>query len=118
MGFTTSFRMGQLLHHAFKAPKPKGDLARFMATVFVDALRACLKDGGWARKDPEQEQAGTFLVGVPGRLFAVHDDYQIAEPAGGYAAVGCGGDLALGAHFELTEDDALTEFTCIDHERC
>jgi hypothetical protein len=97
MGFTTSFRMGQLLHHAFKAPKPKGDLDRFMATVFVDALRACLKDGGWARKDSEQEQAGTFLVGVHGRLFAVHDDYQIAEPADGYAAVGCGNDLALGA---------------------
>ncbi|KUJ70165.1 hypothetical protein ACZ90_07015 [Streptomyces albus subsp. albus] len=97
MGFTTSFRMGQLLHHAFKAPKPKGDLDRFMTTAFVDALRSCLKDGGWARKDSEQEQAGTFLVGIHGRLFAVHDDYQIAEPADGYAAVGCGDELALGA---------------------
>ncbi|MFI9722227.1 hypothetical protein ACIHFE_21610 [Streptomyces sp. NPDC052396] len=97
MGFTTSFRMGQLLHHAFNAPKPKGELDRFMATVFVDRLRACLKNGGWARKDDDQEQAGTFLVGVHGRLFAVYDDYQIAEPADGYAAVGCGGEFALGA---------------------
>ncbi|WFB05832.1 hypothetical protein LRS74_01440 [Streptomyces sp. LX-29] len=97
MGFTTSFRMGQLLHHAFKAPKPKGDLDRFMTTVFVDRLRTCLKAGGWSRKDSEQEQAGTFLVGIHGRLFAVYDDYQIAEPADGYTAVGCGGELALGA---------------------
>ncbi|MFC0600378.1 hypothetical protein [Streptomyces palmae] len=97
MGFTTSFRMGQLLHHAFKAPKPKGDLDRFMTTVFVDALRSCLKDGGWARKESDQEQAGTFLVGIHGRLFTVHDDYQIAEPADGYAAVGCGDEYALGA---------------------
>ncbi|MDT0448486.1 hypothetical protein [Streptomyces hesseae] len=97
MGFTTSFRMGQLLHHAFRAPRPKGDLDRFMTTVFVDKLRACLKDGGWARKDSEQEQAGTFLVGIYGRLFTVYDDYQIAEPADGYAAVGCGGEFALGA---------------------
>ncbi|MEW2574613.1 hypothetical protein [Streptomyces syringium] len=97
MGFTTSFRMGQLLHHAFKAPKPRGDLDRFMATVFVDKLRKCLKDGGWARKDSEQEQAGTFLVGVHSRLFAVYGDYQIAEPADGYAAVGCGDEFALGA---------------------
>ncbi|MFI9203066.1 hypothetical protein [Streptomyces sp. NPDC053048] len=97
MGFTTSFRMGQLLHHAFRAPKPEGDLDRFMTTVFVDKLRTCLKDGGWARKDSEQEQAGTFLVGVYDRLFAVHDDYQIAEPADGYAAVGCGDEFALGA---------------------
>ncbi|MGW1072049.1 hypothetical protein [Streptomyces sp. NPDC002537] len=97
MGFTTSFRMGQLLHHAFKAPRPKGDLDRFMTTVFVDKVRKCLKDGGWARKDSEQEKAGTFLVGVSGRLFAVYEDYQIAEPADGYAAVGCGGEFALGA---------------------
>ncbi|MEU2870563.1 hypothetical protein ABZ769_15365 [Streptomyces olivoreticuli] len=97
MGFTTSFRMGQLLHHAFKAPKPKGDLDRFMTTVFVDTLRTCLKNGGWSRKDSEQEKAGTFLVGIYGRLFAVYEDYQIAEPVDGYAAVGCGDELALGA---------------------
>ncbi|MGI5337701.1 hypothetical protein ACQEVS_10030 [Streptomyces sp. CA-181903] len=97
MGFTTSFRMGQLLHHAFKAPRPKGDLERFMATKFVDKVRACLKDGGWARKDSEQEWAGTFLVGVYGRLFVIGGDYQVGEPADGYAAVGCGSDLALGA---------------------
>ncbi|MCL6672442.1 hypothetical protein ACIRP3_23230 [Streptomyces sp. NPDC101209] len=97
LGFTTSFRMGQLLHHAFKAPHPEGDLDRFMVTTFVDAVRTCLKDGGWARKDSEQEQAGSFLVGVHGRLFEIHDDYQVGERADGYAAVGCGDDLALGA---------------------
>ncbi|GGY01205.1 hypothetical protein [Streptomyces hiroshimensis] len=97
MGFTTSFRMGQLLHHAFKAPKPKGDLDRFMTTVFIDKLRTCLKNGGWSRKESEQERAGTFLVGIYDRLFAVYEDYQIAEPADGYEAVGCGGEFALGA---------------------
>lgn len=97
MGFTTSFRMGQLLHHALKAPHPTGDLDQFMVTTFVDALRTCLKDGGWARKDAEQEEAGTFLVGIQGRLFTIHSDYQVGEPACGYAAVGCGDDLALGA---------------------
>ncbi|MFI5757044.1 hypothetical protein [Streptomyces sp. NPDC051569] len=97
MGFTTSFRMGQLIHHAFKAPRPKGDLDRFMVTTFINTLRTCLKDGGWARKDNEQEQAGTFLVGVHGRLFAIDSDYQVGEPADGYAAVGCGDELALGA---------------------
>ncbi|MER8006937.1 MULTISPECIES: hypothetical protein [unclassified Streptomyces] len=97
LGFTTSFRMGQLLHHAFQAPHPEGDLDRFMVTTFVDAVRTCLKEGGWARKDSEQEQAGAFLVGVQGRLFEIHDDYQVGEPAAGYAAVGCGDDLALGA---------------------
>ncbi|MFB7273986.1 hypothetical protein [Streptomyces sp. NPDC056244] len=97
MGFTTSFRMGQLLQHAFKVPRPKGDLDRFMVTTFVNALRTCLKDGGWARKESEQEQAGTFLVGVRGRLFAIDSDYQVGEALDGYAAVGAGDEFALGA---------------------
>ena len=96
-GFTTSFRMGQLIRYALEPPEPEGELERFMSTTFVDAVRACLKDGGWARRDNEREEGGTFLVGVQGRLFAVHDDYQVAEAADGYAAVGCGDQVALGA---------------------
>ncbi|MYV56521.1 hypothetical protein [Streptomyces sp. SID3212] len=97
MGFTSSFRMGQLLQHALRPPRPKGDLEEFMVTKFIDAVRTCLKDGGWAKKDSEQEEAGIFLVGVVGRLFVVHADYQVGESADGYMAVGCGDDLALGA---------------------
>lgn len=112
-GFTTSFRMGQLLHHAFQPPHPEGDLSRFMATTFINAVRTCLKDGGWARKDAEQEQAGNFLVGIHGRLFAIESDYQVAEPADRYAAVGCGEELALGAlhataSLDLTPRQRLT----------
>jgi ATP-dependent protease HslVU (ClpYQ) peptidase subunit len=96
-GFTTSFRMGQLIHHAFEPPKPKPDLERFMSTEFVDALRTCLKDGGWARKENDREEGGTFLVGVRGSLFVIQDDYQVGQAADGYAAVGCGDQIALGA---------------------
>ncbi|MFI9019060.1 hypothetical protein ACIGZI_34045 [Streptomyces griseus] len=100
MGFTTSFRMGQLLRYSFHAPPAPptaDDLHGFMVTTWTNDLRTCLKDGGWARRDSDQEQAGTFLVGVHGRLFSIWDDYQVAEHADGYAAVGCGDDLALGA---------------------
>jgi ATP-dependent protease HslVU (ClpYQ) peptidase subunit len=98
LGFTTSFRMGQLLRYAFEPPKPEGeDLARFMATTFVDTVRETLKTGGWLRRDSEREDGGTFLVGVEGRLFEVHDDFQVGEPADGYTAVGCGHEIAVGA---------------------
>jgi ATP-dependent protease HslVU (ClpYQ) peptidase subunit len=96
-GFTTSFRMGQLIRYSLDLPKPKGDLDAFMATGFIDALRECLKTGGWARKEAEREEGGTFLVGVRGQLFAVYDDYQVAKAADGFAAVGCGDQVALGA---------------------
>jgi hypothetical protein len=99
MGFTDSFRMGQLLRYRLDPPKapPQADLPRFMATEFVDAVRECLKAGGFASRNNEQESGGTFLVGVRGRLFTVYGDYQVAENAGGLAAIGCGRELCLGA---------------------
>lgn len=103
MGFTSSFRMGQLLRYALDPPALSGDLDRFMCTTFIDAVRTCLKNGGWARKDSEQEEGGTFLVGVNGRLFVIHDDYQVAESVDGYAAIGSGDEVALGALYATAD---------------
>lgn len=98
MGFTSSFRMGQLLRYSLEVPEPSTDnLHRFMCTAFVDAIRECLKKGGYARKENEVEEGGTFLVGVWGRLFRIESDYQVAETGCGYDAVGCGASYALGA---------------------
>jgi ATP-dependent protease HslVU (ClpYQ) peptidase subunit len=97
MGFTSSFRMGQLLRYGFTPPAPEGDLPRFMVTTFIDAGRESLKTGGYATKSSEQEFGGTFLVGIRGRLFEIHNDYQVGEPADQIAAVGCGFEVALGA---------------------
>jgi hypothetical protein len=98
-GFTTSFRMGQLLGHSFTMPKHDSDqtIETFMATTFINALRVCLKDGGFAKKINETESGGNFLVGYRGRIFNVWDDYQVGESALPYDAVGCGFDLALGS---------------------
>ncbi len=101
MGFTTSFRMGQLLHWALEPPTPTGELERFMSTTFIDAVRACLKAGGWATKENEHERGGEFLVGVQGRLFIIEGDYQVGEPAAGWTAVGGGYLVALG-HLDAT----------------
>lgn len=102
MGFTTSFRMGQLLRFALKPPAhPKGMMTdAYMATVFVDAVRDCLKAGGYATRDKEVETAGTFLVGYRGRLFRVAPDYCIVEPPSGFDACGCGQMIALGSLHE------------------
>jgi ATP-dependent protease HslVU (ClpYQ) peptidase subunit len=105
-GFTTSFRMGQLIRYSLRLPKPKGQIDKFMATRFIDALRDCLKTGGWAKKENDREEGGTFLVGVRGQLFAVYDDYQVGSAADGFAAVGCGDQIALGALY-ATQDSGL-----------
>jgi ATP-dependent protease HslVU (ClpYQ) peptidase subunit len=104
MGFTTSFRMGQLIRYAFTPPKvePGDDVFRYMTVDFVDAVRECLKKGGFAKKDKDAEEGGDFLVGFRGRLFWVASDYQVCESSQGYDAVGCGQAYAKGA-FSATE---------------
>lgn len=104
-GFTSSFRMGQVLQYAFTPPKqhPDKDTMAFMVTDFVDSVRSAFSIAGVARKDSEVESCGTFLVGYKGRLFSIHDDYQVAEALCGYDAVGCGEDIALGSLY-ATED--------------
>lgn len=105
-GFTTSFRMGQLIRHALTPPKPPrspAQLDRFMSTTFIDAIRECLRAGGWVRRDNEREEGGTFLVGVRGRLYSVEEDFQVGQSADGYAAVGSGAAVALGALYATAE---------------
>lgn len=101
MGFTTSFRMGQLLRYKLQiSPRAESiDVFRYMVTTFVEAARKCLKDGGFAEKKDEREKGGVFLVGYAGRLFSIESDYQVAEHLLPYAAIGCGADYALGVLF-------------------
>ena len=101
MGFTSSFRMGQLLRYSLKPPKyhPDIDLSEYMVTEFINSVRECLKAGGFAKKDKEEESAGTFLVGFQGKLFKIESDYQIGIPTQMYDACGCGQDIALGAMY-------------------
>jgi ATP-dependent protease HslVU (ClpYQ) peptidase subunit len=101
MGFTSSFRMGQLLRYRLKIPaqKEEQDLFDFMVNDFVDAVRDCLKTGGFAEKDKERESGGTFLVGYAGRLFEISSDFQVGESIDNFASCGCGSNYALGAMF-------------------
>lgn len=98
-GFTSSFRMGQLLRYSLTVPKrhPDTDLMQFMVTQFVEAVRTCLKTGGYATTKDGAEAGGCFLVGHAGRLFRVDSDYQVGEAMLPFEAVGCGEAYAKGA---------------------
>lgn len=103
-GFTSSFRMGQLLRWALLIPDhdPRVAVEKYMATTFVNAVRECLKSHGFAKKVNDVEEGGTFLVGYKGRLFCIGDDYQVQEAAEPFDAVGCGHEIAKGALFATT----------------
>lgn len=107
-GFTSSFRMGQLLQYALQAPErsaKKTDLA-YLVTDFVDAVRELYRSKGFMGKDAEREAGGTFLLGYRGALYEVSDDFQVGRPALPYTSVGCGCHLALGA-MHATADHGL-----------
>lgn len=99
IGFTWSWRMGQLLHHKFSKPyhRPDLDVMEYLCTVWIDAVRDCFKAGGFATTDSGAEKGGRFLLGYRGALYGIWQDYQVDQVAHGYDACGCGGDYALGA---------------------
>lgn len=98
-GFTTSFRMGQILRYSLSIPsrREEQDDFKYLATTFIDAVRSALKDGGFAQKKDDAEQGGNFLLGYRGNLYQVYSDYQVAKSVDGFEACGCGYQIANGS---------------------
>jgi ATP-dependent protease HslVU (ClpYQ) peptidase subunit len=105
MGFTTSFRMGQILRYKFVPPAHNNKVndMKYMVSDFVDSLRKCFHDNGFG--DADSSTGGTFLVGYKGKLYKVDSDYQVGIPTLKYDACGCGADIALGAMFASKGED-------------
>lgn len=103
-GFTTSFRMGQILEYVLDAPeRPEGisDM-KYLVAHWVPAVIECFGEHGYKGTRDTEDHAdeavgGNFLLGYRGVLYEVDNDFQIGIPADQYSAVGCGSDLALGA---------------------
>ena len=108
IGYTTSFRMGQLLRYSLKLPETSLTVGGiyYMTTVFVPAIRALFKDNGFTKIENNEESGGTFMVGVAGRrtgfsvdlepkLYRIQDDFYVNPTVEPYEAIGCGDDYAL-----------------------
>lgn len=99
IGYTTSFRMGQILEYRFQPPlhdQTRKDF-EYLATVFIDEVRKCLSTYGWSWKKDEHEIGGNFLIGYRGEIYEVEADFHIASYPTRLAAVGAGESFALGA---------------------
>lgn len=104
-GFTTSFRMGQLLRYSLTIPEQskKQDDYEYMCTTFIDAVLKTLEEKKYATVKSGQAEIGDFLVGYKGALYQVCDDLQVARNTINYDTVGCGGNLAMGAMYILSK---------------
>lgn len=99
-GFTSSYRMGQILmYHSAEVLCNSRDenIHKYVVTCLVPMWREILKNNGYIKNDSGREESGQFLIGIDGRLFSIHSDMQVAESSFDYDAVGCGRTYALGA---------------------
>lgn len=99
IGFTSSFRMGQLLMFNDLPNLDTKNLYKSMINDFIPAVRKIFKDNGYSKINDNVETSGTFLVAYrdTGRLFCIENDYQVGESMQPYNACGCGYLVALGA---------------------
>ncbi len=102
-GFTSSFRMGQVIRYCLQIPEQssKKDAFTFLCSDFIDALIKCFKDKAFVQIKDSVASGGTFLLGYKENLYTIYGDFQVAKVLDSYAAVGCGFDLALGAMHTL-----------------
>lgn len=114
IGYTSSFRMGQILRYSFCPPKPREgvDSYKYMCTEFIDTLISTFKDKGFAQINNNEVTGGTFLVGYRGSLFEIDSDFQVGEVLKNYTSVGCGYAYALGSLYS-SENSGRSSEDCI-----
>lgn len=115
IGYTSSFRMGQVLRFGENGCLKLDDFTEkqieskdpfeFMVRDFVPRIRYMFKEAGFASVSSNAEKGGTFLVGWKGHLFKIESDFQVGEPIDAYDACGCGEKIAVGALSVLKDLD-------------
>ena len=98
IGYTSSFRMGQILEHHLSVPAQDGQCdVKYLVTQFIPSVRDCFKEHWFDKIKDEDAKGGEFLLGYHGHLYHVDCDFQVAEYEDGFDACGCGEAYALAA---------------------
>lgn len=114
-GFTSSYRMGQILRYhtePLDIPSAPGDIMGFVVRTMVPQWRRLFQDHGYLKSDAGRDDSGTFMAGLRGKLFTVDSDFQVAEHTDNFAAVGCGSAYALGAMEVSYTDNNISDAEC------
>lgn len=105
IGYTSSFRFGEILQYDFKPPQQSKDITdnkEFMVSKFIPALREALEKGKYSKNDFEG-RSGCALIGYRGSLYELQGDWSILESSNKICSVGSGQDFAMGVMFALKD---------------
>ncbi len=115
-GFTSSYRMGQILRYSFVPPTREENIddMTYLVAHFIPDLINSYKTGGFLTKTNEVFSGGVFLLGYRNELYKIESDFQVGISALGYDACGCGEDLAKGCMYavkdtSLSPEDKITK---------
>lgn len=111
VGYTISYRAGQVLRHDVDWPSPPAevDLERFLVREIVPELRRALRDAGALKVTNGVEQTAQFVIGVRGELMTVGTDFSVGALQEPYLAVGSGRHNAYGALHALADSGLAGE---------
>lgn len=103
IGFTSSFRFGQILRYEVDWPSPpETDLEQFLVTEVVERVRETLRLKGFSRRyEDGRERGGQILIAVGGQLFMINEDFQVTRLVEPYVALGNGHYTAYGSLHSL-----------------
>lgn len=103
IGYTASFRMGQILQYNWNPPTRRtGQSAEdYLYTDVITSIRKTFEDNWFL--DKAKNQWGGFILIYENRIYEVGDDLSITESVNGIEACGCGRELARGALAALLE---------------
>lgn len=119
IGYTSSYRMGDILRYAFTPPPIEvgEDENEYLVKDFIPELIKCFEEQSFAKVKDGSKSGGNFLVGLRGRLFVVQDDFSILEPSLNFAAIGSGQEFALGslyAYMKISLDPVEKVHAAVD----
>lgn len=104
IGFTTSFRMGQILQNIdFPKNTSKKSDFEFMCTDFIDTVIKAFTKNKYGKLVNDEKQGGVFMVGYNGNLYTIFTDNQVAIHNKPYDSVGCCRRYALGSMASLQD---------------
>lgn len=105
IGFTSSFRMGQILHMTWVPPEHPAGISdyEFMVAHVMPSIINVFQDQKYGGVDSEKGAiGGTFLMAYKHVLYEINSDFQVGIPKDGIAACGSGGSVALGSLYTST----------------
>lgn len=101
IGYSNSFRLGQLLKYNLITPEHPTSMEAFeyMVSKFIPAVKEALDKNQY----PSSSLDGELLVGYDGQLFHIGSGLEVGQPQTAYYAIGSGSIPAIGAMTVLYE---------------